>query len=96
MTEIVLARNTALKRLRGEDKVFRILTLSSAVAVLVILGGVIIALIVGAAPAFHAFGPEFLVTESWNPVTERFGAMAPIYGTLITSVIAMVIAVPSV
>jgi phosphate transport system permease protein len=42
----------------------------------------------------RAFGFNFLVTESWNPVTEKFGAIAPIYGTIVTSLIAMLIAVP--
>src|SRR5205814_7272262 len=41
-----------------------------------------------------AFGPNFLVEQRWNPVTERFGAIAPIYGTIVTSLIAMLIAVP--
>jgi phosphate transport system permease protein len=49
---------------------------------------------IGAAPAFQAFGWRFLIEQSWNPVTERFGAIAPIYGTVVTSVIAMLIAVP--
>src|SRR4029077_16356390 len=55
---------------------------------------VIVALIDGSLPAFRAFGLGFLVTERWNPVTEQFGALAPIYGTLITSLIAMLMAVP--
>jgi phosphate transport system permease protein len=46
-------------------------------------------------PAIKAFGVNFLTTESWNPVTENFGAMAPVYGTIVTSLIAMAIAVPS-
>ena len=66
----------------------------AAVAVLVILGGVILALIEGAMPALQAFGVNFLFDQHWNPVTERFGALAPIYGTLVTSFIAMLIAVP--
>ncbi len=45
-------------------------------------------------PACSAFGFDFLTTQSWNPVTEKFGALAPIYGTLVTSLIAMLIAVP--
>ena len=40
------------------------------------------------------FGLPFLWTEAWNPVTEKFGALAPIYGTLVTSAIAMLFAVP--
>jgi phosphate transport system permease protein len=88
------ARAAVLKRLRGTDTAFRILTRSAAVAVLVILGGVIVALVSGGLPAFRAFGFEFLTTEVWNPVTEKFGALAPIYGTVVTSAIAMAIAVP--
>ena len=49
----------------------------------------------GASLAFQTFGFGFFVTEAWNPVTEKFGALAPIVGTLITSFIAMLIAVPS-
>jgi phosphate transport system permease protein len=69
-------------------------TRASTIAVLVILGGVIVALIQGSLPALQTFGLNFLVEERWNPVTERFGAIAPIYGTLVTSLIAMIIAVP--
>ena len=45
-------------------------------------------------PAFQEFGFGFLTAQSWNPVTEKFGALAPIYGTIMTSLIAMLIAVP--
>ena len=66
----------------------------AALLVLVLLGGVIVALIEGALPALRAFGVGFLFNESWNPVTENFGAAGPIYGTIVTSCIAMLIAVP--
>jgi phosphate transport system permease protein len=89
-----LYRASMLRRLRSGDALFRTLTLSSAILVLALLGGVILALLDGAMPALKAFGASFLTTESWNPVTEKFGALAPIYGTLLTSLIAMVIAVP--
>jgi phosphate transport system permease protein len=62
--------------------------------VLALLGGVIISLIIGSMPALQAIGLEFFTTQSWNPVTEKFGALAPVYGTIVTSLIAMVIAVP--
>jgi phosphate transport system permease protein len=88
------ARAKALNRLRAADIVFRALTRGAAIAVLIILGGVIISLVDGSLPALRAFGFNFLVEERWNPVTERFGALAPIYGTLVTSFIAMLIAVP--
>jgi phosphate transport system permease protein len=48
----------------------------------------------GSLPALSTFGLAFVTTEVWNPVTEKFGALAPIYGTLVTSAIAMLIAVP--
>jgi phosphate transport system permease protein len=88
------SRSAVLRRLRLTDVIFHNLTRFAALGVLVLLSGVIIALIIGAAPALGTFGFSFLFDESWNPVTERFGALAPIYGTLITSAIAMVIAVP--
>ena len=89
-----MSRQEALGRLRLGDLVFRGLTRAAALAVLGVLGAVIIALMVGAWPALREFGFGFLIDETWNPVTERFGAIAPIYGTLVTSLIAMVIAVP--
>src|SRR6476660_1372988 len=76
------------------DFIFRNLTFFFALLVLLILGGVIAALIKGAIPAFRTFGLSFLYNDVWNPVTEKFGALAPIYGTLVTSAIAMVIGIP--
>ena len=70
------------------------LTRGAALTVLALLSGVILALVIGSVPALKAFGFGFVTSEVWNPVTEQFGALAPIYGTLVTSVIAMVIAVP--
>src|SRR6516225_1901771 len=93
-TDAVAARAKALNRLRIADLLFRILTRAAAIGVLVILGSVIISLIDGSLPALRAFGVGFLVGQRWNPVTEQFGALAPIYGTLLTSAIAMLIAVP--
>ena len=81
-------------RLRFGDALFRHLTRAAAVLVLLVLAGVMVALVEGSIPALRAFGLSFLIEERWNPVTEKFGAIAPIYGTLVTSVIAMVIAVP--
>ena len=83
-----------LKRLRTSDTVFHGLTRAAALFVLVLLSGVILALVIGSAPALSTFGLSFITTEVWNPVTEKFGALAPIYGTLVTSIIAMLIAVP--
>ena len=88
------SRARTLTKLRVTDNAFRHITRAAAVGVLLILGGVILSLFAGALPAFRAFGLNFLVQESWNPVTEKFGAFAPIYGTIMTSFIAMAIAVP--
>jgi phosphate transport system permease protein len=90
----VPSRASVLKRLRAVDAVFHLLTRGSAIAVLLLLGGVIASLIIGSLPALQTFGLEFITTEVWNPVTEKFGALAPVYGTLVTSAIAMLIAVP--
>ncbi|MCC6779632.1 MAG: phosphate ABC transporter permease subunit PstC [Hyphomicrobiales bacterium] len=89
-----VSRAQALRRLRLGDAGFHALTRAAAIGVLVLLGGVIVSLIIGSVPALREFGFSFLVEQRWNPVTERFGALAPIYGTLMTSLIAMVIAVP--
>ncbi len=89
------ARRAAnLRRFITSDRLFRRLTRAAAIAVLAILFGVMAALIHGAAPALSLFGFSFVTTEVWNPVTDKFGALAPIYGTFVTSAIAMVIAVP--
>nr|WP_315838545.1 phosphate ABC transporter permease subunit PstC [Bradyrhizobium prioritasuperba] len=90
----VKERARALDKLRTSDNVFRVLTRTAALFVLLILSGVIVALISGSLPALKEFGLDFIVSQSWNPVTEKFGALAPIYGTLVTSFVAMLIAVP--
>ncbi len=87
-------RARALDRLRLGDLLFRYLTRAAAIAVLALLGGVLISLLIGALPALRQFGFGFLVSEEWNPVTDRFGGLAAIYGTLVTSFTAMLIAVP--
>jgi phosphate transport system permease protein len=76
------------------DPLFRGVASFFAILVLVILSGVMIALVLGAMPALRHFGFGFLLTDSWNPVTEKFGALAPIVGTLVTSAIAMLIGIP--
>jgi len=90
----VQSRGKAIKRFASGDNFFRRLTEGAALVVLLLLGGVIVSLIQGSVPAFRAFGFGFFTTEIWNPVTEKFGAGAAIYGTLVTSAIAMAIAVP--
>lgn len=73
---------------------FATITRVAAFTVLLVLLGIIGSLLLGSLPAFVNFGTEFLWTEAWDPVQEEFGAAGPIYGTLVTSAIAMIIAVP--
>jgi phosphate transport system permease protein len=87
-------RARILRRFRIGDRTFNILTQASAIAVLVILAGVMISLVIGSLPAWRAFGFDFFTSQSWNPVTEKFGALPAIYGTIVTSFIAMLIGVP--
>ena len=95
-TDIVTTRIDAARKPRPGigDFIFRHLTFLFALLVALILGGVLAALAQGAWPALHAFGFSFLYTSAWNPVTDKFGALAPIYGTLVTSTIAMVVGIP--
>jgi phosphate transport system permease protein len=74
--------------------VFRSLTRGSALLVLTVLLGVVVALVHGSLPALRAFHLSFLTTEVWNPVTDKYGALAPVYGTVVTSLVAMAIAIP--
>jgi phosphate transport system permease protein len=85
-------RHAAAQRLR--ERLFRSATLAAALVVLALLGGVAISLLVGAWPAFAHFKFGFLTTEVWNPVTDKYGALAPVYGTLVTSVLALLLAIP--
>ncbi len=90
----VARRARVLNKLRLGDMLFHQVTRTAAFLVLVVLGGVIVSLLLGALPALQEFGFGFVTAQSWNPVTDKFGALAPIYGTIITSLIAMLIAVP--
>jgi phosphate transport system permease protein len=94
MVAITEARTRRRPAGSAGDVVFHGLTVLFAVLVLVILGGVIVSLAVGALPALRKFGFGFIVNGAWNPVTDNFGALAPIYGTLVTSLIAMLIGIP--
>ena len=87
-------RAKVLDRLRLGDAAFRQLTRAAAIGVLVLLSAIILSLIRGSIPALSTFGFSFLISERWNPVTEIFGALPAIYGTVITSFFAMLFAVP--
>lgn len=83
-----------LSKLHRHDTIFRTVTYMAALCVLLVLGAVFVSLIDGSWLAFQTFGLSYLTTESWNPALDKFGALAPIYGTLVTSFLAMLIAVP--
>ncbi len=76
------------------DPFFRRLTQFFALLVFSLLAAILVSLLIGSWPALKAFGPAFVVTPTWDPVKDQFGALIPIYGTLVTSAIAMLIAVP--
>ncbi len=89
-------RARALSAFKLGDATFYWITRIAAISVLLILGGIIISLIVGAWPAIREYGAPFLWTQRWAPSADPpvLGALSPIYGTLITSFIAMLIAIP--
>ena len=87
-------RSRALSRFKSGDQFFRLLTLGAAICVLLLLGGVIASLVWGAMPAIKAFGFGFLVSTDWDPVNDIYGAAVAIFGTVVTSVIALTIAIP--
>jgi phosphate transport system permease protein len=76
------------------DFLFRNISRIFAFLVLCILAAIIVSLIVGSYPAIEKFKFGFTFSTKWNPVTEEFGALAPIFGTLVSSLIAMLIAIP--
>src|SRR5437667_414400 len=91
---VAIRRRGVGGRERAQDNLFRWICRLFALSVPGLLLGILVALLVGAWPALKVFGPGFLTEVEWNPVTDRFGAAVPIFGTLITSGIALLIAVP--
>lgn len=79
---------------RWMDAAFEQLTRLFALLVFSILAGILVTLVLGSRLTLDHFGFAFLWTAEWDPVKERFGALVPIYGTLVTSLIAMLIGVP--
>lgn len=83
-----------LSRQKRLDGAFVWTTKLSALLVLLTLGGIMLSLVFGAIPSICEFGLNFYTSSNWDPVAGQFGALAPIYGTIVTSIIAVVIAVP--
>lgn len=76
------------------DLVFGGMTRLAAIVTLLLLGGIIISLIISSWPTIQKFGLSFLWNSEWDPPSDIYGALVPIYGTLVTSLIALIIAVP--
>jgi phosphate transport system permease protein len=84
-----MLRNNALM-----DAIFRNVTRFFAFLVFSLLAAIMVSLVIGGAPSIREFGIGFLWTEEWDPVQEKFGALTPIVGTLVTSAIALLVAIP--
>jgi len=93
-TTVSSSKIAAVKRSGAGDRRFQGLAVAAAAIVVVLFAGMMVALTEGAWLAIGNFGWDFVTTERWNPVTEKFGALASIYGTLVTSFLAMALAVP--
>ncbi len=76
------------------DAVFSLLAHAAAVLTLALLAGIIVSLFIGAGPAIEKYGISFLWRSEWDPVANEYGGLVMIYGTLMTSFIALLIAVP--
>jgi phosphate transport system permease protein len=88
------ALRSTMRKQRIQDFFFHKITLLFAASVLLVLVGIIVSLIIGAAPAFREFGAGFVSRVEWDPVGDQFGALIAIWGTLATSVIALAVAFP--
>ena len=83
-----------MARPRVGDRIFSSLTLFFALLIVLILGGLLVVLNIDAWPAIQKFGVSFITSISWDPVREEFGALPAVYGTLLSSLIGLIIAVP--
>jgi phosphate transport system permease protein len=90
----VTGRVTAGVPARSGDRPFQLLLAVMAAAVPLIIGAILIALVAAAWPAIQRFGAAFFITSTWDPVAEEFGVLPFIYGTLVSSALALLIAVP--
>ena len=76
------------------DTVFSVLAHGAAILTLALLAGILLSLLLGAMPAIREYGLGFLWSSDWDPVQDKYGGLVMIYGTLATSLIALLIAVP--
>jgi len=94
MNTIALPASTRDQKDARNDRGFRYALVATVVFVLVALAGAALSMLWGGRHALEASGLDFFFTADWNPVENRYGALVPIYGTVVTAMIAMVIAIP--
>jgi phosphate transport system permease protein len=85
---------TAARPRRPGDRLFRGVLRLAACTLVLLVAAMVVEMVRTAMPAIRAFGFRFLVTSTWDPVAEQFGAVPFVYGTLVSSLLALVIAVP--
>src|ERR1035438_2381438 len=90
----VAGSRSFFSRLREGDEIARMITFVFAASVVILTGLLVFELWRGSALPRHKFGLSFFVTRVWDPVFDQFGALPFIYGTVVTSVVALFIAVP--
>jgi phosphate transport system permease protein len=90
----VAASRSFLSKLRDGDEIARLITFLFAASVVLLTALLVYELWVGSALPRHKFGLGFFLTRVWDPITEQFGALPFIYGTLVTAAVALIIAVP--
>jgi phosphate transport system permease protein len=83
-----------VKKYLLQDRLFKYTTLSFALLALGVLAGIIVSLIISSGPALKEFGPAFFFTVEWDIINGKFGGLIAIFGTLVSSIIALLIAVP--
>jgi phosphate transport system permease protein len=76
------------------DRIFALAARGSGLFVLLLLGGIIVVLFLGGLKSFRTFGLGFLISDDWDPVQDIYGAAVPIFGTVVTAILALVVAVP--
>jgi len=93
-TTIKPAKKTAAHKNKKGDTIFKAAAIGAGGLVLMLMAGLFIELLSNSYLAIQKFGLTFLVSDAWNPVTEKFGALSSVYGTIVSTLIAIVIAVP--
>jgi len=89
-----LVATSRQRRFEAGDRIFRVIAYGAAALIILIAALFVVALVIPALPAITKFGLGFFASRSWDPVRNQFGALTPIYGTLVTSAIALLIAFP--